>query len=76
MEANGHRYYRSKTIEVPAIGDFKVLNVMAMNDAEQYASVQFSDPIALGQELTGLIPSAINPIFLIHQRQRSKSVCR
>ena len=26
-----------------------------MNDAEQYASVQFSDPIAVGQELTGLI---------------------
>jgi hypothetical protein len=25
----------SKTIEVPAIGDFKVLNIMAMNDAEQ-----------------------------------------
>ena len=42
----------SKTIEVPAIGDFKVMNVMAMNDAEQYASVQFSDPIAVGQELT------------------------
>ena len=45
----------SKTIEVPAAGDFKVMNVMAMNDAEQYASVQFSDPVAVGQELTGLI---------------------
>ncbi len=42
-------------IPVPAIGDFKVLNVMAVNDAEQYASVQFSDPIAVGQDLTGLI---------------------
>ena len=45
----------SKTIEVPAVGDFKVLNIMAMNDAEQYASIQFSDPVATGQELTGLI---------------------
>ena len=45
----------SKTIEVPAAGDFKVMNVMAMNDAEQYASIQFSDPVAVGQELTGLI---------------------
>ena len=45
----------NKTLEVPAIGDFKVLNVMPMNDAEQYASIQFSDPIAIGQELTGLI---------------------
>lgn len=45
----------SKTYDVPAIGDFKVLDVMPMNDAEQYASVQFSDPIDIGQELTGLI---------------------
>jgi alpha-2-macroglobulin len=45
----------SKTLEVPAIGDFKVMNIMAMNDAEQYASIQFSDPVAVGQELTGLI---------------------
>ncbi len=45
----------SKSLEVPAIGDFKVIDVMAMNDAEQYASIQFSDPVAVGQELTGLI---------------------
>jgi uncharacterized protein YfaS (alpha-2-macroglobulin family) len=45
----------TKTIDVPAVGDFKVLNIMAMNDAEQYASIQFSDPVATGQELTGLI---------------------
>jgi len=45
----------SKTIAVPALGDFKVMNVMAVNDAEQYASVQFSDPLAVGQELEGLI---------------------
>ena len=43
------------SIAVPAQGDFKVLNVMAMNDAQQYASVQFSDMIAVGQDLTGLI---------------------
>ncbi|MEO8762981.1 MAG: MG2 domain-containing protein [Ginsengibacter sp.] len=45
----------SKTIDVPAIGDFKVMNVMVMNEAEQYASIQFSDPVAVGQDLTGLI---------------------
>ncbi len=44
-----------KTLEIPAAGNFKVLNVMAINDAEQYASVQFSDPIFVGQDLTGLI---------------------
>ncbi|MFZ4058382.1 MAG: alpha-2-macroglobulin family protein [Ferruginibacter sp.] len=42
-------------ITVPAQGDFTVLNVQAVNDAQQYASVQFSDPIAVGQDLTGLI---------------------
>ncbi len=42
-------------LAVPAQGDFKVLQVMAMNDAQQYASVQFSDPIEVGQDLTGLI---------------------
>ncbi|KAA9041506.1 hypothetical protein FW778_05660 [Ginsengibacter hankyongi] len=51
----------SKSLEVPAVGDFKVLNIMAMNDAEQYASVQFSDPIATGQELTGLITISNQP---------------
>ncbi len=44
-----------QTIEVPATGDFKVMNVVALNEAEQYASVQFSDPLAVGQDLTGLI---------------------
>lgn len=43
------------SIAVPAVGDFKVLNVVAMNEAQQFASVQFSDPIAIGQDLTGLI---------------------
>ncbi len=45
----------SETIAVPAIGDFKVLAVMPVNDVQQFASVQFSDPIAIGQDLTGLI---------------------
>ncbi len=42
-------------VAIPAMGDFKVLNVAAINDAQQYASVQFSDAIAVGQDLTGLI---------------------
>ncbi len=50
MEVSGENQ-----IAVPAAGEFKVLNVMAMNEAQQYASVQFSDPIAVGQDLTGLI---------------------
>ena len=50
MEVNGE-----KEITIPSVGDFKVLNVAAVNEAQQYASVQFSDPIAVGQDLTGLI---------------------
>ena len=42
-------------VSVPAAGDFKVLNVMPVNESQQYASVQFSDPIAVGQDLTGLV---------------------
>ena len=50
MDAKGEA-----SVAVPAEGDFKVLDVMAVNDAQQYASVQFSDMIAVGQDLTGLI---------------------
>ncbi len=50
MEVSGN-----KELAVPAVGDFKVLNVQAINDVQQYASVQFSDPVAVGQDLTGLI---------------------
>jgi len=50
MEGTGE-----KPVEVPAAGDFKVLNVIAMNEAQQYASVQFSDPISIGQDLAGLL---------------------
>jgi len=42
-------------VAIPSAGDFKVLDVVAINDAQQFASVQFSDPIAVGQDLTGLI---------------------
>lgn len=45
----------SREIEVPAAGDFKVLDVVAVNDEQQYASVRFSEPIAIGQDLTGLL---------------------
>ncbi len=50
MDVNG-----KETLDVPAVGDFKVLNVMPVNEAQQYASVQLSGPIAIGQDLTGLV---------------------
>ena len=45
----------SKEVVVPAIGDFKVLEVRAIQEEEQYALVQFSDLLAIGQSLEGLI---------------------
>lgn len=48
-------YEGFKEMEIPAAGDFKVLDIVAVNDIQQYASVRFSDAIASGQDLTGLI---------------------
>ncbi|MDP1726574.1 MAG: MG2 domain-containing protein, partial [Bacteroidota bacterium] len=42
-------------VEIPAIGDFKVMNVKVVNDGSQYISVFFSDPILGNQDLNGLI---------------------
>ncbi|CAN5588609.1 MG2 domain-containing protein [soil metagenome] len=50
----------SKEIAVPAVGDFKVMEVKAVQEEEQYALVQFSDPIAVGQALDGLISISNN----------------
>ena len=45
----------SQEFEIPAIGDFKVLDVRAVQDNDQYVLIQFSDAIKIGQELNGLI---------------------
>ncbi|MCR8560556.1 hypothetical protein KXD93_23075 [Mucilaginibacter sp. BJC16-A38] len=44
-----------QAFEIPAIGDFKVLDIKAIQDNDQYVLVQFSDAIKVGQELNGLI---------------------
>lgn len=44
-----------REIPIPATGDFKVLGVRAVQEAEEYALVQFSDPVAFNQDLKGLI---------------------
>ncbi len=45
----------SQKYDIPAIGDFRVLDIRAVQDQEQYVLVQFSDAIMVGQELNGLI---------------------
>lgn len=56
-----------KEIDVPALGDFKLLEVRASDEDEQYTLVQFSDPISAGQTLDGLITisNIENPAYTI-----------
>lgn len=44
----------SRDVTVPATGDFTVLNIKAVQDQEQYALIQFSDPI-INQAFNGLV---------------------
>jgi len=45
----------SREFEVPAIGDFKLLDVFVDHGADQFIQLSFSDPIDKSQDLTGLI---------------------
>lgn len=53
--------------EIPAIGDFKVLAITAVQDQDQYVLIQFSDAILVGQELKGLagIKNVEDPAYTI-----------
>jgi hypothetical protein len=44
-----------KTIDIPALGDFKVVDAKVIQSPEQYAVLQFSDPIMENQQLAGLV---------------------
>jgi uncharacterized protein YfaS (alpha-2-macroglobulin family) len=45
-------------ITVPALGVFKVLDIKAVQGQEDYALVQFSEPVGVAQDLSGLISMA------------------
>jgi hypothetical protein len=45
----------SRQVEIPATGDFKVLGIRAVQETENYVLVQFSEAIAIHQQLSGLI---------------------
>ena len=51
----------AKEIEVPAEGDFKVLSVRTVQEDETYTLVQFSDAVAINQDLNGLIAISEQP---------------
>lgn len=54
-KAIGSELKGTEVIEVPATGVFKILNIKAIQESEQYVLVQFSNPIAVAQDLNGLI---------------------
>jgi len=53
--AEGDKSKGEETVAVPAAGVFKVLDIRAVQDLEDFALVQFSEPINVGQDLNGLL---------------------
>ncbi len=51
----GIKTLEEKEIEIPALGDFKVVNTKVIQNPNQYVVLQFSDPLKEKQELGGLI---------------------
>jgi hypothetical protein len=45
----------SQVFAIPALGDFKIMDIKVVNEPEQYVSIMFSDPILENQNLSGLI---------------------
>ena len=48
----------TKTMEIPALNDFKIVKVNVNQVGEQYVSLQFSDPLLSTQQVDGLIAIA------------------
>ena len=46
---------QEKTVEVPALGDFKISSFSVIHEPEQYVLIHFSDPLKVNQDLRGLI---------------------
>lgn len=60
-----------KEVEIPALSDFKVMQVRVVQNPNQYVVLQFSDPLKEKQELQGLITIADlqNLEFDIHDNE-------
>jgi uncharacterized protein YfaS (alpha-2-macroglobulin family) len=59
-EKMGVQMNGSQSLEIPALGDFKVTDVQSIQSPEQYLSIRFSDPIKEDQNLNGLLSLAGN----------------
>jgi hypothetical protein len=62
-----------KEVEIPALGDFKIVNTKVVQNPNQYVVLQFSDPLKEKQELRGLISieedRALTLEFEIHDNE-------
>lgn len=55
IDADDDQNKGEENVMVPATGVFKVLDIRAVQDMEDYALVQLSEPINVGQDLNGLL---------------------
>lgn len=46
---------QTQNVEIPALGDFKIMQVKVVQQPTQYISIRFSDPLEASQELLGLV---------------------
>jgi uncharacterized protein YfaS (alpha-2-macroglobulin family) len=58
-------------LEVPALGDFKLMEGKVVQGEEQYISLQFSDPLLENQSLEGLVKLEGNPSlrYLVNENE-------
>lgn len=54
-QAIGSEDKGEEVIEIPALGDFKLMNFQVIQQPDQYVSLYFSDPVNRNQDVRGLI---------------------
>lgn len=67
----GVKHNDEREIEIPALGDFKLVNAKVVQNPTQYIVLQFSDPLKEKQELKGLIsiPQVSGLDFDVHDNE-------
>lgn len=48
-------FKEKKDFEIPALGDFKIIDVTSVDGPDAYLSLQFSDPLLADQDVSGLV---------------------
>ena len=61
-------------VEVPALGDFKLMNSRVVQNPNQYVVLQFSDPLKAKQDLRGLITIEEDPALSFEFEVRDNEI--